>query len=333
MAVHDCGLPIAIENVHNLVRQHGEAQLEHQQYLQNQVALQNAQLQVLQAQQQEFINGRIPPAAPPPVEMARPAIAAAECDGQDLVTFHHHIRPRHQERHRPHNRGWWVDDGDSSDDDADDYYYSSDSEYCAMRRLRPRHRHRHRHRSAVILNNTAPELLGRQTVVPQPQQPRSYGYRRLHVQGGRERGRRRNSCCAGQTPPQRCGRSPRRCILARCCRWLFGDPVVRCRCGQCCTGEPSLRSNSPMRHREEEYWGPGTHVGRKNCLFAFASGYDVDRAVLFGLLTPRLPRTGHMVRRVVVALADGATHRGRGTIASGELAVAHRTPMGSARVA
>lgn len=172
---------------------------------------------------------------------------------------------------------------DSSSTESDDSS-CSDGGYGLAALFRHRHRHRHqnhrqqpRHPNALVLNN-GHVALGHATnrlvrPVTAPAHPRNYGYRRLHVQGGQERDRRQtrrahhDHCHAHQRQhhQQKQGQQ-RQCILMRCCRWIFGGPSESCTCEdergvlRCGGGRSRSRSTSPMRHREEEYWGPGTHV-------------------------------------------------------------------------
>lgn len=103
-----------------------------------------------------------------------------------------------------------------------------------------------------------------------PPQPRNYGYRRLHIQGGsggggQERGRAQTRHRASPCPQQqRHCPGPRPGILTRWYRYIFGEPQNRCDCGRCCGNEMS-----PTRHREEEYWGPGAHVGSPHSTTTF----------------------------------------------------------------
>lgn len=187
-------------------------------------------------------------------------------------------RRRHHRRRRvlpfPLRGDWDTDsatdyssDSESTSSDDEDGVYLIDPYH---RRRRPRHRHIH---LPAGLPLGIPNTLVRRSAAAA--EPRNYGYRRLHYQGGQERrGRprtRRGHCHA--IPTRKCqARSPQRNILVRCGRWLFGDSR-RCYCGRkgcgggccapatgCCDDEGG-RSRSPTRHREEEYWGPGTKVG------------------------------------------------------------------------
>lgn len=186
-----------------------------------------------------------------------------------------------------------------SDSDSSSLYYSSDSDYGYRTALLPHRRRRgrrgrcrrggHRYRLTrqhVLLNNSGlggfgVGVLGTTTTTATtmaaanrlvrpaavvPVQPRNYGYRRLHVQGsGPETGRRLRRCQQQQQQRECRSRSRRRCLLTRWGRWIFGDPRGQCHCdsgvrSDCCCGDGS-RPESSTRHREEEYWGPGTHVG------------------------------------------------------------------------
>lgn len=116
-------------------------------------------------------------------------------------------------------------------------------------------------------------LVSAATVLPQlqtqaqQQQPRRYGYRRFHYQGGE---RVRSGCGHGHGHGHghhhhhhnRHARSPRRCILPRFGRWLIGDPPERQRWRRCddgadCCGDSCGMGTTPTVHHEDEYWGPG----------------------------------------------------------------------------
>lgn len=176
--------------------------------------------------------------------------------------------------------GPYVDISDSSSSESDESS-CSDGGYgfaglLTHRRRHRHHRQHHRHPDAVVVNNghvalgLATNRLGRPAAAPA--QLRNYGYRRLHVQGGQERERRRtrrahhDRCHVHQRQHHQQQGQERQCILTRCCRWIFGGLSERCTCEDergvlCCRRSRSRsRSTSPMRHREEEYWGPGTHV-------------------------------------------------------------------------
>lgn len=174
--------------------------------------------------------------------------------------------------------GWDTDSTDSYTSNSDGYSSSDGGPLAFFPYRQPRrHRHRHIHLPAGLPHGVSNALVRRPTATATTT-PQNYGYRRLHYQGGREhRGRQRSRpvhCPASATRPG-CGvRSPQRNILVRCGRWLFGESR-RCHCGRggcggalCAPisrhcGDERSRSRSPTRHREEEYWGPGSQVGRR----------------------------------------------------------------------
>lgn len=185
---------------------------------------------------------------------------------------YHHIGPDH------------FDFDDSSSSDSGDSCFSSDSDYAYATLLpRPQHRHHHHHLHHHHRLPEAPRTTNRlvRPVVVAPAQPRSYGYRRIHVQGGQERAPRRtrrathhshsenhHRCQQQQEEQQQQQqKEQRKCILTRCCRWIFGDSQEQEQRsgggggGAQCYGGRGPQSRLPTHHREEEYWGPGTHVG------------------------------------------------------------------------
>lgn len=193
--------------------------------------------------------------------------------------------PDHRRRRHRHRRvhpvllsgGCNTDSTDDCSFTSDGYSSSDDSPLDVYCYRQPRRDHyRHFHLPASLPHCVSNALVRRPTIAAAAMTPQNYGYRRLHYQGGREhRGRQRTKPvhCAASAVRPRCGvRSPQRNILARCGRWLFGESR-RCYCGhaECggglCApasrhcGDERSRSRSPTRHREEEYWGPGTQVG------------------------------------------------------------------------
>lgn len=189
--------------------------------------------------------------------------------------YHHHRVPLFPPF--PGARGWASDTESYDNSEDSDYpYYTSDDDAvspCPYHHGHGRRRDRHRH---IHLPVDLPLALPHNVVVRRPPAaaaPRNYGYRRLHYQGGRaRRWTRGHSCVPTRHNRRHCGgaaeaREPQRNILVRCGRWLFGDSR-RCVCGRGCSGVGAgrccgqeERSRSPTRHREEEYWGPGTQVG------------------------------------------------------------------------
>ncbi|KAI3399548.1 hypothetical protein diail_6570 [Diaporthe ilicicola] len=198
------------------------------------------------------------------------------------IVFHHPSSGRR--RHRRHHPS---DDSDtdstySSDSDSDDASAYYQRLPCPLRRRRrwpwPRGVLAYPGYAgwggSMITGPAAPGLASAAAVIPpqqpQPQpQPRRYGYRRFHYQGGE---RLRGGCGAHGHGHQhhhhhhhrhRRGRSPRRCILPRFGRWLFGDPPERrrwCDHGTDCCDEGCGAGTTPTMHHEDEYWGPG-HAG------------------------------------------------------------------------
>lgn len=185
-------------------------------------------------------------------------------------------------RRRGRRRGYYYpghpffDVDDSSSSDSGDSCSSCDSDY-GYAALLPRHRHRRRTADPAPATTTTNRLVRH---VVAPAQPQSYGYRRLHVQGGQvehggqERGPRRTRDTNRQSHDHDHGHShlhqqqqPQqqpKCILARCRRWIFGDSAEqrsrRSESGARCCGGGEPQPESPTQHCEEEYWGPGTHV-------------------------------------------------------------------------
>lgn len=162
-----------------------------------------------------------------------------------------------------------------SDSDTDSTYHSSDSSSDDGAYHRPSYPRRRRWPwprgvlaypgyagwgGNLIAGTAAPGLVGAAAVIPQqPQpQPRQYGYRRFHYQGGERL--RRGYGHHHHHHHRRRDRSPRRCILPRFGRWLFGDPPERrrwCDHGADCCAEECGAGTTPTMHHEDEYWGPG----------------------------------------------------------------------------
>lgn len=197
--------------------------------------------------------------------------------------------PDHRQRRRPrrhcHRRvppcliggDWATESTDDYSSNSDEYSSSNSGGFDLYSCNQPRrHRHRHIHLPAGRTLDVYNALVRRPTTAAAVT-PRNYGYRRLHYQGAQvHRGRHRTSSAHYYANMSRrgCGAcSPQRNILVRCGRWLFGHSGRydrgRQECGRgCCApapahcGDERSRGRSPTRHLEEEYWGPGTQVGR-----------------------------------------------------------------------
>lgn len=193
--------------------------------------------------------------------------------------------PDRRRRRRPRRVPSFLFNGDCGTDSTAEYsspdsdiYSSSDDgrfDFSSSHQQR-RHRRRHVHLPTGLLPGACNALL-RRSAATATATPGTYGYRRLHYQGGQERrGRQqtRSSHCHANASRAGClVRSPQRNILVRCGRWLFGDSR-QCYCGRwacgrnCCApatehcGDERSLSRSPTTHREENYWGPGTQVSR-----------------------------------------------------------------------
>lgn len=242
------------------------------------------------------------PRETPRMELATPTPTSA-------LVFQPLRRRRHHRHHHYHNHHSDSDTDSTfsrSSSCSSDSDYDGDSAYYHRVSLRPRHRARRSWwpswpRGVLAsypgsysspLGAAAAGVVGPTGIVPAPaglvgavvpqlqlqqpqtqQQPRRYGYRRFHYQGG-ERVRSR-ACGHGHGHghgnhhhhhhhgrPQ----SPRRCILPRFGRWLIGDPPERRRWRRCEDGGADCcddgcgvgtTATTPTVHHEDEYWGPG----------------------------------------------------------------------------